>query len=481
MPPTIADTVTATRAGGRFRSARGPLWCRDTRGPIPIARAGLGTKMSYRQFLKNCFSDGDPKSAVSGGVTIAQFEAVLTDCEQPMQRLQAQVRDKSLPLFHLLGQADDLAAIETIAGRWRSAFDTVVVLGTGGSSLGGKTLYALSDVGFGPRKGAPTVHFVDNVDPNTLTALLAAVELPKTGFIAISKSGSTAETLAQFFIAVRTIDAKVGSSRVAKHFLVITEPKSSPLRRSAERLSIPVLDHDPGIGGRFAALSCVGLLPALIAGLDIRKIRAGAKEVLYQASEAGRPGDSMPVAGAAISIALLRHRKIGNTVMMPYIDRLAPFTAWWRQLWAESLGKTGAGTTPIPALGAVDQHSQLQLYLDGPKDKMFTVITAETYAEGPPISEALCCESDLNWLANRTLGDLLAAEARATAETLVRNGRPLRAIKLTTVDETVIGALMAHFMIETIIAADLLGVNAFDQPAVEEGKRLTRDYMAAMQ
>lgn len=417
---------------------------------------------------------------VAGGVTQAQFEAVLEECAEPLHKLQSMYRDKTLPLFKLLSQTEDLTQIETSAGRWRSAFDTVVVLGTGASSLAGRTLYSLSDVGFGPRKGSPDVLFLDNVDPNTMTAMRSSVDLAKTGFIAISKSGETAETLAQFFIAARALDSKVGSTRMPKHFLVITGPDSSPLRRTAERLSIPVMEHDPGIGGRYAALSLVGLLPAMIGGCDIRAIRAGAKEVLYQMSEASRPSDSLPIAGAAMNIALLRHQKLTNTVLMPYIDRLVNFTHWWRQLWAESIGKMGAGTTPTPSLGTVDQHSQLQLYLDGPKDKMFTIVTAETYAEGPPISPNLCCENDLHWLVGRTLGDLLATEARATAESLIGSGRPVRKIFLSKVDETALGALMTHFMLETMVAAELLGVDAFDQPAIERGKRLTRDYMAAM-
>ena len=165
---------------------------------------------------------------------------------------------------------------------------------------------------------------------------------------------------------------------------------------------------------------------------------------------------------------------------MPYADALAPFGAWFRQLWAESLGKDGQGTTPITALGAVDQHSQLQLYLGGPPDKMFTVIMGDARDRGPRYSKDDLADKSLEWLAGRTMGDLLDVSQRATADTLARNGRPVRVIKLGPLDEYVLGALLMHFMLETIIAAELWQVDPFDQPAVEEGKILARQYLKDM-
>jgi glucose-6-phosphate isomerase len=163
---------------------------------------------------------------------------------------------------------------------------------------------------------------------------------------------------------------------------------------------------------------------------------------------------------------------------MPYVDRLACFGLWFRQLWAESLGKRGQGTTPVNALGTVDQHSQLQLYLDGPRDKMFSVVLLDCAGTGPRVDPALADDRALGYLTGRSVGDLMDAEGRATVETLIRNGRPTRVFRLTALDERVMGALMMHFMLETVIAAHLLGVDPFDQPAVEEGKVLTRQYLA---
>ena len=176
----------------------------------------------------------------------------------------------------------------------------------------------------------------------------------------------------------------------------------------------------------------------------------------------------------------LRQRGIATTVLMPYVDRLANFGLWYRQLWAESLGKNGTGTTPIRAVGTVDQHSQLQLYLAGPADKMFTVVMLDCAGTGATVDAGLAADEALSYLYGRTMGDLMDAEQRATAVTLARHGRPTRLIRLASLDERVMGSLMMHFMLETIIAAHLLGVDPFGQPAVEEGKVLTRSYLAAM-
>jgi glucose-6-phosphate isomerase len=199
--------------------------------------------------------------------------------------------------------------------------------------------------------------------------------------------------------------------------------------------------------------------------------------VLRATLDAPKVEDSAPAIGAAIAVGLLQEKQIGQSVLMAYCDRLATFGLWYRQLWAESLGKDGTGTTPIRALGTVDQHSQLQLYLAGPRDKMFTFLVSDTAGEGGRMDASLAQAAGATVLAGRSLGDLFDASARATAESLVRNGRPVRMIRLARVDEAGLGALFMHFMLETIFAADLLGVNAFDQPAVEEGKLLARQYL----
>jgi glucose-6-phosphate isomerase len=271
-------------------------------------------------------------------------------------------------------------------------------------------------------------------------------------------------------------------SQIGQMVLGLTEPEPSGKRNGLRALLGPVgaqvLEHDPGVGGRFSVLTNVGLLPAAIAGVDIAAVRTGAAVALAPVLE-GRPPAEVPAAvGAALSVALAATRDKRIAVLMAYADRLERFTRWYVQLWAESLGKDGKGTTPLAALGPVDQHSQLQLFIAGPRDKLFTIITVDTAGRGPRIPSDLanlCGEPDF---AGRTIGDLVAAQGRATAETLAKNGCPVRSIRLSRLDEKGLGELLMHFMLETIIAAHLMGVDPFDQPAVEEGKILAKRYLA---
>jgi glucose-6-phosphate isomerase len=179
--------------------------------------------------------------------------------------------------------------------------------------------------------------------------------------------------------------------------------------------------------------------------------------------------------GAALAVALSPHKPIA--VMMAYADRLERLTRWYVQLWAESLGKYGKGTTPVAALGPVDQHSQVQLFIAGPRDKLFTIVTVGAKGQGPRMDAELAKLAGEPGFAGKTIGDLVAAEARATAETLAKNGCPVRTIHVDELNEETLGELMMHFMLETIIAAHLIGIDAFDQPAVEEGKVLAKKYL----
>ena len=240
-----------------------------------------------------------------------------------------------------------------------------------------------------------------------------------------------------------------------------------------------MMDHDPGVGGRFSVLTNVGLLPAAVCGLDIGAIRRAPPMRSRRCSPTSSPAEVPAAVGAALAAALAGSKTIA--VMMAYADRLQMFTKWYVQLWAESLGKDGKGTTPIGALGPVDQHSQLQLYIAGPRDKLFTIVTASPAGRGPRMTADLAKLAGEPDFAGKTIGDLVAAQGRATAETLAKNGCPVRTIHLERVDERHLGELLMHFMLETIIAAHLLGVDPFDQPAVEEGKVLAKKYLAGVE
>jgi glucose-6-phosphate isomerase len=409
------------------------------------------------------------------GLARASLDRAMAELRPALDKIRHWHDSNDLPLLRLPARRDDLEALKPHAERF-ARLEHVVVMGMGGSSLSGKTLVALKDQGFGPAPGRPKLWFMDNVDPATYAELLARLPLERTGFIPISKSGGTPETLAQLFAILDALEAKVGKAAVGGHLIAITEATDNPLRRLAERLGATVLDHDPKVGGRFSSLSLVGMLPAMIAGLDPVAVREGAASVLDPVLAANDVTGIAPALGAALSVGLARETGINITVLMPYVDRLNTFAYWYRQIWAESLGKDGLGTTPAVALGTVDQHSQVQLYLGGPSDKLFTFLIQDTAGQGHKTSPS--GDKALDYLAGNTMGDLLLAEADATVATTVKAGRPTRTIRVTEVDERTMGALMMHFMLETIFAAHLWKIDAFDQPRVEDAKVLTRQYLS---
>jgi glucose-6-phosphate isomerase len=419
------------------------------------------------------------------GVAPAALADALKRTEPALASLRARHADGSLPLLQLPAKHDDLVSIKDAARRLTATGATdIVFLGTGGSSLGGQTLAQLEDhavPGAGLLRPGPRLHFMDNLDPGTYATLLKRLPLATTHFVAISKSGGTGETLMQTAAALAAMKAAGLAVRIPDLFLGITEPakggKRSGLRVLFDEHHVPMLEHDPGVGGRYSVLTNVGLLPAAAVGLDITAIRGGAGTALAPVL-GNRPPAEVPAAvGAALAVALSASKPM--SVMLAYADRLERFTRWYVQLWAESLGKDGKGTTPIAALGPVDQHSQLQLYLAGPRDKLFTVVTIGTAGRGPRIADDLARLSGEPGFAGKTIGDLVAAQGRATIETLAKNGCPVRSIHIETLDEASLGELLMHFMLETIIAAHLLGVDPFDQPAVEEGKVLAKKYLAS--
>lgn len=418
------------------------------------------------------------------GVKADTLDAALTRAEAALEWLRARHADRGLPLLRLPEAHGDLEIIRDTARTLADRATDIVILGTGGSSLGGQTLAQLAGVavpGVGALRAPPQLHFIDNLDPESFGALLGRLPHATTRFVAISKSGGTAETLMQTIAALSALKDAGLQTRIPDVFLGISEPvkagKPNGLRNVLGKYRVPILEHDPGVGGRYSALTNVGLLPAAMVGLDIAAIREGAKIALAPVL-AKKPASQIPAAvGAALSIALAASKGKSTSVLMAYCDRLQRFTHWYVQLWAESLGKNGKGTTPLAALGPVDQHSQLQLFIGGPRDKLFTVIAVDGAGQGPRMDGELAKLAGEPGFAGKAIGDLVAAEARATAETLAKNGCPVRTIHIDKLGEESLGELMMHFMLETIIAAHLLGIDAFDQPAVEEGKVLAKKYL----
>lgn len=403
--------------------------------------------------------------------------ALLDQTRQALDRLHGWQADGTLPLLNLPAARDDLAALAPVVARWRQEAGDVLVLGIGGSSLGAQALLELRD----PADQGPRIHTPDNVDPVSFRRLIDGLDWTGTRLLAVSKSGGTVETVAQLLLILDRMEAAIGRDDTAARLVVIAEPGNSPLRQIANDYGVETFDHDPDVGGRFSVLSLVGLMPAMLGGVDAAAVREGAAAVLEQAFAGGDPAGIPAAMGAAVAAGLMRHHGVSQAVQFGYVDRLARFGEWWRQLVGESLGKQGIGLAPVFARGATDQHSQLQLYLDGPRDKLVTVI--EPPAEQSPawrIRPEAAARYGVDYLSGRSLGDLIAAEARATASSLIAEGRPTICMRLDAVDARTIGALMMNAMLETILLADLLAVDPFDQPAVEKGKILTREYLAAL-
>ncbi len=423
----------------------------------------------------------DISRAFAGGITQSVYEKNLQRLEAALAGLREAYEKKTLAHLRLPERTDDLVAINALAAKLRDAAD-VIFLGTGGSSLGGQTLAQLGGYnvpGVGDLRRMPKLHFLDNLDPLSLEEFLAELPLDSARFVAVSKSGGTGETLVQ---AIAVIDAlKKKKLDPAKHLFGITEPLKpggkNGIRALLRKLGCEILDHDTGIGGRFIVLTNVGLLPAALADIDILALRKGAAAALAPVLAGAKAADVAPASGAALGVAA-SEAGLPISAMLAYGDRLERFSRWWMQLWGESLGKNGKGTTPLASIGPVDQHSQLQLWLDGPRDKFFTVLSSATKGHGLRLDEELATLAGEPVFGGRTVGALVAAQSRATTDTLAKHSRPLRVIEVKQLDATSLGALLMHYMLETILAGALFGVDPYDQPAVEEGKVLAKKYLA---
>lgn len=458
--------------------------------PDPADPTRSRRRSIYTQVTERCFD----RRIGPAGLTVPDIWARLDRLNKPYLDLCETARAGRMEHISILDRDDDIAAAETALAKLSKGAQTLVFFGTGGSGLGGQTLAQLA--GWNIPGGAdaaqrkrPRTRFYDNLDPLTLAGALSSLDLATTRFVVISKSGGTAETLSQMVATLAAIREAGLEARIPEMFLAVSDPVPAggrnALRQLCDEFGIPVLDHPPGIGGRFSALSIVGLLPAMARGLDARAVRRGARAVVAPLMDAASIDDNpaswfAPAVGAAIAVGLAETRGVRVNVMMPYSDRLQRFGAWYVQLWAESLGKGGKGTTPIACLGPVDQHSQLQLFMDGPREHYITLVTVRSAGQGPRLPEDLATRAGLPYMAGRTVGDLVAAQAESVADALVKAGRPVRVIELERLDEYALGALLMHMMLETIFAASLLGVDAFDQPGVELAKVLTRERLTTM-
>lgn len=372
-----------------------------------------------------------------------------------------------------------LEQVTKFSAAARGKYDDVVILGIGGSALGPIALRtALRPSGWNmldekARGGYPRLQVLDNVDPETIAALLSRLQLARTLFVVTSKSGGTAETMSQFLIVHdRLTSAKLD---VTKHLVFVTDPKQGALRPLADRLKVPALDIPPNIGGRFSVLTPVGTLPAALIGIDVKSLLAGAGEMADRCDNAELAANPAGVFAMLQWLSDTQLRK-SIAVFMPYSDPLRDFAAWFVQLWAESLGKkrtdgTSVGSTPLAALGATDQHAQVQLFMEGPADKTVTFVAVKERSTDVKIPAAFPDVKELGYLAGHSLGELIDIEQRATAGALARRGRPNMTIHLDRVDAAHVGQLMMLLEVATAYAGQLYDIDAFNQPGVELGKQ----------
>ena len=423
------------------------------------------------------------------GVGEDDLEALESRAAAAVEQTRALREAGDVGFFDLPDDRDAARQAMTYAQNLPPEIDTMVVLGIGGSSLGPHAAYsALApslDV-LRPRSpGMPRrLLFPDNADPRSFEAVLDLCPLERTVFAVVTKSGGTAETAAQLLVVYKKLEDALGSAGVKRHIVAITDPSSGVLRRVADDLGIESFPIPPSVGGRFSVLSPVGLVPAAAAGLDVMGLLDGARRMRDRVIDGSAATNLRENPALLLASLLYLHdteRGRSQVVMMPYADQLYECADWFRQLWAESLGKErregghveNVGPTPIASRGATDQHSQLQLYAEGPADKVFVLFTTrERDSDLTMPASALTDHPEYSYLAGKRMGDLLDAELWGTFGSLTRRGRPAATITLERVDAEAIGEYFMLLEAATAFAGPLYGVNPYDQPGVEEAKKL---------
>ncbi len=428
--------------------------------------------------FKNMFSAavGD-----EGGLTTTDIAAIDKSTAAAHEKLQEWRRTQDAIFYDIVSDTRILEGIPEAAKEISSRFDEFVVLGIGGSALG---LRCASAALLPPywnlrskeqRGGKPRLFVCDNIDPETFAGLLDLVDIKRTCFAVISKSGTTTETASQFLVVLERLKRTVGE-KWREHLVIITDPERGELRPMVRAEKLRSFAIPPKLGGRFSVLSAVGLLPAACAGMDIEGLVAGARSMASRCAAASLETNPAYQIGAYHHYLDTRKRK-AISVMIPYSDALMLASDWYSQLWAESLGKQGHGQTPVKALGSTDQHSQVQLYMEGPKDKIFTFVGVESFRIDDKATRVSGADKAFSYIEGKDLGTILRAEQHATTEALARAGRPSLTVTFPTIDAHHLGEFFMLYETATAYAGALYGINPFDQPGVEMGKKLTKEIL----
>lgn len=396
-------------------------------------------------------------------------ERKIENLKDKMQKAHDEIVGRGWPELAFIDLPDqDTTEIKNIARSIKSDSDYFILLGIGGSALGPRTiLESLSPMHNLRRK--PKVFIYDNVDPMTLNNIKSIVDLDKTTVNVITKSGSTAETVSSFMILYN--EMKSSGAR----FVATTDPQKGFLREIAKETGMRTLPVPSGVGGRYSVLCPVGLLPAEVIGASSDELLKGARDMRERCKNPDVWRNPAYMFGALLYLMDTEEKRNIN-VLIPYSDRLKPMSEWYCQLWAESLGKLGMGSTPYPATGTTDQHSQLQLWMEGPQDKVVTFIRIGDHGSEMPIPR-IFSDTGIGYLGGKTLAELMNAEQESTELCLSKAGRPNMTINMPVIDAYHIGQLFYFLEIATAFAGFLYGVNPFNQPSVEEGKNFTYGMM----
>lgn len=413
------------------------------------------------------------------GLGKSELKSMQKNLVQAQKEINRKKKEGLLGLMELPYKTAEVREIKGIVSKLKSKFENVVVLGIGGSALGNIMLQnSLNHLYYNllpkdKRRGYPRIFVLDNVDADMIKGILDIIDVKKTLFNVITKSGDTSETMAQYFVFRKELEKKLGK-KYAQNIIATTDVEKGYLRELVEREKYLSLVVPENVGGRFSVLSPVGLLSAAFGGIDIEQLLAGARTMDERCLTSAMSKNPAMMYAA---IQYLMYQK-GKTisVMMPYAQHLKEFADWYAQLWAESLGKAvnskgeciNIGPTPVKTLGATDQHSQVQLYMEGPLDKIITILSVENLE-----NTVLIPRHDNHFLGGHTINELLLTEQKATALALAQNNRPNMTITLPEINEFTIGQLIYLMELATAYMGELMEINAFNQPGVELGKALT--------
>jgi glucose-6-phosphate isomerase len=420
------------------------------------------------------------------GLKPAQLGALKAPLGKAHAALKLARTTGKLPFYDLPYQQKTAAQIKAVASAGKGKFDSFLVLGIGGSALGNLCLHSAlnhfhhNELTPKQRKGLPRIYVPDNVDPDRMNALFDVVDLKKACVNVITKSGNTAETMSQFMVIVDKLTKAVGKKNLPKHLIVTTDKEKGNLREIARELKLMTFEVPDGVGGRFSVLTSVGLLSAAFSGIDIDELLAGAAAMDKRCLNADM-GKNPAMMFAALTYLAATTQGKPIHVMMPYSNRLYLLADWFRQLWAESLGKklnrkgkaVHTGPTPVKALGATDQHSQVQLYVEGPFDKVTCFLRVEEFDRELAIPKLFKDKDGIAYLGGQHFGTLLKAEQTATEVALTQNNRSNMTIRLPKVNAFTLGQVIYLLEAATAYAGELYNIDAFDQPGVEAGKVAT--------